>query len=448
MPSVEIPETRYARNGPVNIAYQVVGDGPIDVLKLTPGISHLDLGWEYPPFASYLGRFASFSRLAVFDKRGSGLSDRTVEPPTIDEEVSDAVAVLDELGIERVHLFGVLDGGAAALVFAATHPDRVAKVAVYGAICRAVAEDFPLVGDPDEAGATTSVFESDWGGTGLLDAVAPNHADDPALARWYRRVNRAGVSPAGASAWFRNVMAIDIRPILGDVVAPVLVTNRADTHIIGRDQSRYLAEHLPDARRVEFPGEDYMLWLGDTDAILDEIEEFFTGTRPVRQPTRALATVMFTDIVGSTEYAADLGDGAWRALLARHDDLTRHHVEHHDGRVIKSTGDGALATFDDPTDAITAAQTLIADLHAPDLDIRVGIHTGQVEIIGDDVAGLAVHLASRISSLAGPGDIYVSRTLADLLLGSAIEFDNRGTHDLKGIPGTWEVLAVSGGPLP
>jgi class 3 adenylate cyclase len=243
-------------------------------------------------------------------------------------------------------------------------------------------------------------------------------------------------------------MAIDIRPILGDVVAPVLVTNRADAHIIGRDQSRYLAEHLPDARRVEFPGEDYMLWLGDTDAILDEIQEFFTGTRPVRQPTRALATVMFTDIVGSTEYAADLGDEAWRALLARHDDFTRHHVDDHGGRVIKSTGDGALATFDDPTDAITAAQTLIADLHASDLDIRVGIHSGQIEITGDDVAGIAVHLAARISALAGPGDIYVSRTLADLLLGSAIEFDDQGTHDLKGIPGSWEVLAVSGGPPP
>lgn len=442
----EIPETHYARNGPVSIAYQVVGDGPIDVLKLTPGISHLDLGWEYPPFAYYLERFGAFSRLVVYDKRGSGLSDRTVKPPTLDEEVSDAVAVLDALGIERAHLFGVLDGGAAALMLAATHPDRVGKVAVYGAICRAVAEDFPLAHDPVEAGATASVFESEWGGTGLLEAVAPNHSDDPVLGRWYRGVNRAGVSPAGAAAWYRNVMAIDIRPILGDVVAPVLVTNRAEAHIVGRGQSRYLAEHLPDARHVEFPGEDYMLWVGDTDAVLDEVEEFFTGTRPERAPTRALATVVFSDIVGSTEKAAHLGDEAWRELLERHDDLTRVSVAEQGGRVVKSTGDGALATFDDPSQAITAAQGLIADLADAGLDIRVGIHFGQIEMMGDDVAGLAVHLASRISALAGSGDIYVSGTVRDLLLGSPVEFDDRGTHDLKGIPEQWQILAVTSDP--
>ncbi len=443
---VEIPETRYAHNGPVNLAYQTIGDGPIDVLYLAPGISHLDYRWQYPPYAHIHDRLAAFSRVVMYDKRGCGLSDRTVQPPTIAEEVSDAVAILDELGIERVHLFGTADGGAAALALAAAHPDRVAKVAVYGALCRGVAtEDFPWAPDPVEADAMASAMESRWGGTDLLEAMAPSHADDPALVRWFTGMNRAAVSPAGAVAWFRNLLAVDIRPILGDVVAPVLVTDRADTEVLGfgvRGHSRYLADHLPDARHVEFPGEDYMLWVGDTDAILDEIEEFFTGTRPTRTPTRAPATVVFTDIVGSTAQAADMGDEAWRALLARHDDLTRACVEQHDGRVVKSTGDGALATFDDPAVAITAAQALIVDLKDSHLDIRVGIHTGQIEIVGDDVAGIAVNLASRISDLAGAGEIYVSRTVRDFLLGSPIEFDDRGTHQLKGIPGQWEILAV------
>ena len=441
---VEIPETRYARNGPVNLAYQTVGDGPIDVLVLFPGVTQLDYAWQYPPVVNFFERLAAFSRLVIYDKRGSGLSDRTVEPPTIAESVSDAVAILDELGIERAHPFGLGDGGSTALALAAAHPDRVTKIALYGAVCCAVAtEDFPWGLDPVEAAAMPNAIESTWGGTGLLEVDAPNHADDPVLVRWSGGSNRAAVSPAGAAAWFRNAMEIDVRPILGDVAAPVLVTNRADTQLVDPGQSRYLAGHLPDARHVEFPGDDYMLWVGDTDAVVDEVEEFFTGTRPTSTPTRALTTVVFTDIVDSTEKAAALGDEAWRALLARHDDLTRQHVEDHDGRVIKSTGDGALATFDDPEDAITAAQGLITDLNAADLDIRVGIHSGKIEITGDDVAGIAVHLASRISALAGPGEIYVSGTIRDLLLGSPVEFDDRGTHDLKGIPGTWEILAVT-----
>ncbi len=315
---VEVPDTRYAHNGQVSIAYQTIGEGPIDVLWLAPGITHLDYRSQYQPFVHFHDRLAAFSRLAVYDKRGCGLSDRTVEPPTIDESVSDAVAILDELGIERAHLFGDGEGGAAALALAAAHPDRVARVAVYGVVCRGVAtEDFPWGLDPAEAEATASAMERTWGGTALLETVAPNHADDPVLVRWFTGRNRAGVSPAGAAAWYRNVLEIDIRPILGDVAAPVLVTIRPDTDFGDPGQSRYLADHLPDARHVEFPGEERLLWVGDTDAVLDEVEEFFTGTRPTRTPTRAPATVMFTDIVGSTKQAAALGDTAWRALLAR-----------------------------------------------------------------------------------------------------------------------------------
>jgi class 3 adenylate cyclase len=260
-------------------------------------------------------------------------------------------------------------------------------------------------------------------------------------------MNRAGASPSGASAYFRNLGEVDIRAILHKVAGPVLITNRVDS-LWDPGQSHYLAEHLPDARHVEYPGSDYILMSADvgTDAILDEIEEFLTGTRPIRAPTRALATVMFTDIVDSTGQAAELGDTAWRDLLQRHDSLTRTRVEQHDGRVVKSTGDGALATFDTPAAAIAAAQILTADLHEAGLELRVGIHMGEVEILGDDVAGLAVHLAARISGLAGPGDIYVSRTIKDLMLGSTIEFDDRGTHELKGIPDEWEILAVVSDP--
>jgi class 3 adenylate cyclase len=445
---VDIPETRYAHNGPVNLAYQVVGDGPIDLLVVAGGLTHLDYVWHYEPLARFMRRLASFSRMVLYDPRGCGLSDRTLDPPTIPLAVSDALAVLDTVGVERANVYGHLDGGSVGLALAATHPDRVDAVAVYGAVCRFRGlEELLVPFDRDEPEKRADSLESIWGGSDLLELVAPNYADDPALTRWFTSLNRAAMSPAGAAAWYEYLANIDLRPLLADVAAPVLVTNRSETRALHRSQALYLAEHLPDARHVEFPGEDYLTWLGDTaEPITDEIEEFFTGTRPTHAPTRALAAVMFTDIVGSTQQAADLGDEAWRALLTRHDDLTHQRVEEHGGRVVKSTGDGALAAFDDPEDAIGAAQSLIADLAGAGLDIRVGIHSGQIEITGDDVAGMAVHLAARISALAGPGDIYVSRTVKDLVIGSGIEFDDRGTHDLKGIPDQWQILAVVADP--
>jgi len=309
MSKVEIPETHYARNGSINLAYQTIGHGPIDVVFLSGGLSHLDYSWQLPPVVRFIERFSSFSRLVIYDPRGCGLSDRSTEPATIAEGVSDAIAILDELGIERANLFGQFDGGSTFLALAAAHPDRVNKVAVDGAVCRfAGLEDLLVPFDRRDAEATAAGMESIWGGTGLLELVAPNHADDPVLARWFTSVNRAAVSPAGAAAWYRHLGEIDIRPVLSEVAAPVLVTNRADTRAVDRSQALYLAEHLPDARHVEFPGEDYFLWVGDTDAVLDEVEEFFTGKRPSRTPTRALATVMFTDIVGSTQQAADLDE--------------------------------------------------------------------------------------------------------------------------------------------
>jgi class 3 adenylate cyclase len=444
---VDIPKTRYARNGPVSIAYQTVGDGPLDVVLMAPAVSHLEIRWEYPPFAHVFQRLAGFSRLVMYDKRGCGLSDRTVETPTVDEDVADVLCVMDAVGVDRACLFGIGDGAAAALALAARHPDRVDRVAAYEGYARPlVADDIPFGDDPTAVDELADVIEETWGNESNLMVMAPSRADDRELARWWSRSNRAALSPAGAAAWVRRIATIDIRDLLANVRAPVLVTNRPQERTTDPRHSLYLADHLPDARHVEFPGEDYLMWVGDTDAILDEIEEFFTGTRPTHSPTRALATVMFTDIVDSTGRAAEIGDTAWRELLARHDDLTRRHVDDHGGRVIKSTGDGALATFDAPATAIAAAQALAADLREAGIELRVGIHMGEVEILGDDVAGLAVHLAARISALAQPDEIVVSRTVRDLMLGSTIGFEDRGTHQLKGVPGDWEILSVTNDP--
>jgi class 3 adenylate cyclase len=443
MATVEVPETRYARNGLVSLAYQVVGDGPIDVLYMNPGVSHLDLYWQYPPAVHVFERFAGFSRLVIYDKRGYGMSDRTAEPPTVDEEAADALAVLDATGIEHASVFGGGASGAAALALAAAHPDRVDRVVAYSAVARALqAADYPHGITKEEADAMVEMVVADWGGTLNVELLAPSRVDDAAFVDWFRSMQRSGASPAGAAVGLRQSLDLDIRSVLPEVTAPVLVLNRSDALMGGSEPSRYLAEHLPDARHVELPGEDFALFAGDSDALLDEVEEFFSGRRPTPTPTRALATVMFTDIVDSTRRAADLGDTAWRDVLTRHDDRTRHHIERHGGRVVKSTGDGALATFDDPGRAIEAAQDLAADLHESGVELRVGIHTGQVEILGDDVAGLGVHLAARINGLAQPGDVLVSRTVRDLLLGSDVTFADRGTHDLKGVPDTWEILAV------
>lgn len=442
---VEIPQTRYAHNGPVNIAYQVAGDGAATTLYVPSGVFHLDIQWEHSQFARMLRRMAAWGRLVLYDMRGSGLSDRSVATPTVEENVSDLMTVLDEVGARRVNLVGVTYGAAVALAAAAWHPQRVGRVAVLDGFAKTVDDSFTFGDDDATFAERTDALEAAWGTDAMARLVAPTRRDDAEFLAWFSRMNRAALSPAGAAVWLNQLREIDIRDLLPDVRATVLVINRASVQMMNPKHSRYLAEHLPDVRHVEFPGEDMLLLRRDTDAVLDEVEEFFTGRPPTRTPTRALATVMFTDIVDSTQKAAELGDTAWRELLAHHDARTCHHVDQHGGRVIKSTGDGALATFDDPQQAIAAAQDLITDLREHGVELRVGIHTGKVEIVGDDLAGLGVHLAARISALAQPGEVVVSRTVRDLLLGSDLAFAERGTHELKGVPGQWEILAVTSG---
>jgi class 3 adenylate cyclase len=441
----EVPETRYAKSGDVNIAYQVVGDGPFDVIHVPPFVSNLELQWEDPAERRYFERLASFCRLIMFDKRGTGLSDR-VAVATLEERMDDLRAVMDDVGSQRTAVFGGSEGGALSILFAATYPERVSALVLYGAYARlAWAPDYPD-GIPEEIWADgLPQLEANWGraseGGSLLFAVAATQADDPVFRKAHARWERLSASPGAAVAILKMIHDIDVRHLLSAIRVPTLVVYRpADlAHAVG---SRYLGAHIPGAKVVEIPGGDYFPYLGDQDAILDEIEEFLTGVRPVAAPDRALATVLFTDIVSSTERAATLGDGQWTRTLDQHDALVAREVERHRGRRINPTGDGILATFDGPARAVRCAQAICAGVRPLGIDVRAGLHTGEVELRGDDIGGIAVHIGARVSALAEAGEVLVSSTVKDLVAGSGIAFADRGFHVLRGVPGEWRVFAV------
>jgi len=443
---IEVPETRYAKSGEVNIAYQVVGDGPFDLVHVPPFVSNLELQWEDPAERRYFERLASFSRLIMFDKRGTGLSDR-VSIATLEERMDDLRAVMDAAGSQRAAVYGGSEGGALSILFAATYPDRVSALVLYGAYPRmAWAPDYPD-GVPDELwDQELPNFEQSWGrdreAAGLLlYTVAPNHADDPVFRRAHARWERLSASPGAAVAVLQMIHDIDVRHLLPTIRVPTLVLYRtADAgHAAG---SRYLGAHIPGAKVVELEGNEYFPYLGDQDAILDEIEEFLTGVRRAPVPDRALATVLFTDIVSSTQRAAALGDDEWTRMLDHHDDLAAREVERHRGRRIKATGDGMLATFDGPARAVRCAQAICAGVRPLGIEVRAGLHTGEIELRGSDIGGIAVHIGQRVSSLAGPSEVLVSSTVKDLVAGSGIVFADRGSHALKGVPDVWRVFAV------
>jgi class 3 adenylate cyclase len=442
---IEVPETRYAKSGDVNIAYQVVGDGPFDLVHVPPFVSNLELQWEDPDERRYFERLASFSRLIMFDKRGTGLSDR-VAVATLEERMDDLRAVMDAAGSQRAAVYGGSEGGALSILFTATYPQRVSALVLYGAYPRmAWAPDYPD-GIPEEMWAEgLRQFEENWGrgqeGGLPLWALAPDRADDPVFRRAHGRWERLSASPGAAVAIQRMIHEIDVRYLLPAIRVPTLVVYRtADVHhAVG---SRYLGAHIPGARVVELPGNTYFPHLGDQDAILDEIEEFLTGVRPVHVPDRALATVLFTDIVSSTERAAALGDDEWTRILDHHDAVAASEVDRHRGRRIKTTGDGMLATFDGPARAVRCAQAICGAVRPLGLEVRAGLHTGEIELRGDDIGGIAVHIGQRVSGLAGPGEVLVSSTVKDLVAGSGITFSDRGFHALKGVPDEWRVFAV------
>lgn len=425
--------TEYALSGEVSIAYQVTGQGP-DLVMIPGFASHLEMDWAGPEFAVFLERLSSFSRLIRLDKRGTGLSDPVAHLPTLEERMEDARAVMDAAGSERATLFGYSEGGSMAALFAATYPERTAGLILYGT--------FPNWSElPDTLLEQTRNAVAHWGEGKLAELLGPSIASEARRKLMFGTYERIAASPGMARALLAALEQTDVRPILPQVRVPTLVLHRRD-EFFPLEAAREIANLVEDGRLVTLEGSDHLPHLGDSGAVVGEIEEFLTGARTAPPPQRALATVMFTDIVGSTRHAAKVGDEAWSETLRAHNDLTRECVSGFGGRPIKSTGDGFLATFDGPARAIECARALIERVSALDLQLRAGVHTGECEWLDDDVAGMAVHISARISAQAQAGEILVSSTVRDLVVGSGIGFADAGEHELKGVPGRWRVLKV------
>ena len=441
-----VPETRYARSGDVHIAYQVVGDGPID-LVLVPGfVSNVEAMWTSPLRARFVERLASFCRLIVFDKRGTGMSDRGSQVFTLEQRMEDVHAVMDAAGSQRAALFGFSEGGPMSLLFAATYPQRTLALALYGTYAkRSWAPDYPFGWKPERWDAFLAKMERGWGTPEGIDLElwAPSVANQEQAANAMTAYFRAAASPGAALAVMKMNREIDVRNILPSVRVPTLVLHRVGERVIHIDNARYMAQQIPNAKLVELPGIDHVPWVADADAVVQEIQEFLTGTRDAPDTERVLATVQFTDIVQSTERAAQLGDRKWRELLVDFQSLVRENLRQHRGREIDTAGDGFLAAFDGPARAIRSAAAIRDRARAQGIEIRAGVHTGECEIIGDKLGGIAVHIGARVAGKAGPGEIVVSQTVKDLVAGSGLSFTERGAHTLKGLPGEWRLYAFA-----
>jgi class 3 adenylate cyclase len=442
---VSAPETLYAQSGARRIGYQVVGAGPPDVLVTKPTYLPIDLMWDEPRFVRFINGLSSFSRHIWFDPRGMGSSDSIApdEGRLIESTVDDMIAVLDEIGCDRVVVLGAM--GPPALQFAATHPERTSALVLINPTARIRrADDYPeALSDADVEAILTTVRDR-WGTGETLGYLAPTMVGDERFTRWFGRCERLSMSPQDAFWRRRAGYEVDVRHLLAAIRVPTLVLAR--TGWSGHEQSRYVAERIDGARYVEFPG-DYLFFVGDTAPLLDAIEAFVTGRLPRHGIDRMLATVMFTDVVGSTEQAADMGDRRWSELLATHESLTRAELDRFRGREIKATGDGFLAVFDGPGRAIRCACAIRDAVRAIGIQVRTGLHAGEIELRGDDIGGIAVHIAKRIQALAQPDQVFVSRTVADLVAGSGIRFADRGSHALKGVPNQWQLLVVEDPPL-
>ena len=437
------PETKYTKSGDFNIAYQVVGDGPLDLVWVRGSVTHLELAWEDPSTARFIRRLASFSRLIMFDKRGTGLSDRVSvnELPTLEQRMDDVRAVMDAVGSERAALFGSSEGGAMSVLFAATYPQRTSALVLYGVFARFPAKDLTA----EQLQPILDAMERSWGQGTNLAMWAPSQAQDPHIQQRYARHQRLGASPGSAVALFRMNVEIDIRQILPTIRVPTLVLQRTGDQIVPVNQGRYVADHITDAKYVELPGIDHFPTAGDADAILDEVQEFLTGVRPRPEPDRVLATILFTDIVGSTQRAAELGDSRWRDLLDSYYGLAQRELDRFRGHEVKTTGDGFLATFDGPARGIRCARAISESVDQLGIAIRAGLHTGECEVMGEDIGGIAVHIGARVAAEAAGGEVLVSSTVKDLVAGSGLEFEERGSHRLKGVPDEWRLFAVTGG---
>jgi class 3 adenylate cyclase/pimeloyl-ACP methyl ester carboxylesterase len=442
-------ETRYARGEEGYVAYQAFGSGPPDLLFITNWMTNVDVMWEEPGLASYLRRLASFSRVICYDKRGSGVSDPVplAALPTMEQWVDDARAALDAAGVERAALLGDTEGGPMAMVFAATHPERVSALVLINSFARFLRDDDYPIGMPLKTWSKlVDRYEQHWGSTAeILDLTAPSAASDGAFRRWFTRYQRLAMSKGSAATQYRWITRLDVRSVLPSIYVPTLVIGRSGARHHRPEFGRYLAQRIPGARYVELPGCDtYPFQAGNPAPVLDQVEEFLTGARPTAVTRdRVLATVLMTDIVDSTGRAAALGDAAWRELRGAHDRVVREHLARFRGREIDHAGDGFLATFDGPARAVGCAARLVQALRGLDLSIRAGIHTGEVEVAGSGITGLAVHIAARVMARADAGRTLVSGTVRDLVAGSGIGFAERGAHDLRGIPGRWQLFEVT-----
>ena len=437
------PVTRYARSGSVNIAYQVIGDGPTDLVFVPGWVSHVEYAWEEPTLARFYRRLASFSRLLLFDKRGTGLSDRIADLPTLEERMDDVRAVMDAVGSPRAAVFGVGEGGPVSALFAATYPDRTSALVMYGtyATRRRDAEyPWPPTGEQHEE--WFEEIEHGWGGPVGLSRFAPSVAHDDGFRRWYGTYLRRGASPGAALALARMNAQIDIRSVLPAIQVPTLVLHREQDQDPIVEEGRYVAGRIPGAKFVSLPGSDHIVWVGDSGAVLAEVEEFLTGARRGPDADRLLATVLFVDIVDSTQRVAELGDLRWRDILEKYREAVRQELAHYRGREIDEAGDGFLATFDGPARAIRCACAAVAAVQRLGLQVRAGLHTGECTVLSNKVSGIAVHTGHRVAGEAAPGEVLVSRTVMDLVAGSGIRFDDRGIRRLKGIPGEWRLFAV------
>jgi class 3 adenylate cyclase len=442
-----LPETRYATRGNIHIAYQVTGDGPLDLVLISVWFSHLEARWEIPGFAHLLDRLGAFSRVISFDKYGIGLSDPAPPGalPPIEEWMDDVRTVMDAVGVEKAALLGTADGGMMAMLFAATHPQRVSSLVLANSTARiSQAPDYPIGAPLPVLEALVALTEQSWGGPDLAVATNPSLANDPEAQAAWARFLRMAASPATAAEVLKVLFEIDVRAALPAIQAPTLVLHRQDVALVSLANGRYLGEHISGARLVELPGADYGLGFGDVDGFADEVEAFLTGSRRSADPDRMLATVLFTDIVDSTEKAAQLGDARWRQLLELHDLVTGRQLARYQGRLIKSTGDGLLAAFDGPARAIRSALAIRDALRGLGIEIRAGLHTGEIEQRGADIGGLGVHIAARIMGLAEPGRVLVSRTVKDLVAGAGFGFVEAGTHQLKGVPEPWQLFNLEG----
>lgn len=438
-------KTKYAKSGSVNIAYQVVGEGPLDLVLVPGWFSHVELAWESYLVSTFYERLASFSRLILFDKRGTGLSDRVPihELPTLEERMDDVRAVMEAVNSRQAALFGLSEGGPMSALFAATYPERTSALIMYGSFAKAEFDDILTKFVADTLEKFEALVEERWAdGFPGLDIWAPTIASSEEAQKQWARSMRLAASPSAAVALIRMDVEIDTRHVLPAIHVPSLILHRTGDLAVGVSHSRYLAEHIPGAKYVELPGVDHLPWIGDSEAIIGEIEEFLTGTRHKPETDRVLATVLFTDIVDSTEQAAHLGDRVWRKLLNRYHALVRRELDRFRGREVDTAGDGVFATFDGPGRAIRCALSIREMVHSLGLKIRAGLHTGECELSGSKVTGIAVHIGARVLEKADPNEVLVSSTTKDLVVGSGIQFQDRGSHLLKGVPGEWHLFTV------